>query len=79
MARQAGALPNPTLGVEVENFSGSGPYRGLDFAETTATIGLFLSLIVILVTRSSMPAGGVPEWAWRIPCLLWTVLLRVSL
>lgn len=38
LARQARALPNPTIGVEVENFSGSGPFRGTDMAETTASI-----------------------------------------
>lgn len=38
LARQAGAIPNPTLGVEVENFSGSGPFRGTTLAETTASI-----------------------------------------
>lgn len=44
LARQAGARPNPVLGVEVENFSGSGPYGGLDFAETTATLAQTLEL-----------------------------------
>lgn len=38
LARQARALPNPTVGIEVENFSGSGPFRGMDMAETTASI-----------------------------------------
>lgn len=38
LARQARAIPNPTIGVEVENFSGSGPFRGTDLAETTASI-----------------------------------------
>ncbi len=33
--RQAGTRPNPELGIEVENFGGSGPYRGFDQAETT--------------------------------------------
>lgn len=33
--RQAGARPNPSLGLEVENALGSGPYGGLDRAETT--------------------------------------------
>lgn len=32
---QAGALPNPELGVEVENFGGSGTVRGFRSAETT--------------------------------------------
>ena len=38
LARQARAIPNPTLGVEVENFSGSGPFKGMNLAETTASI-----------------------------------------
>ncbi|TAJ71819.1 MAG: TolC family protein [Phenylobacterium sp.] len=44
LARQAGARPNPVLGVEVENVSGSGPYGGLDFAETTASLSQTLEL-----------------------------------
>ena len=44
LARQAGALPNPTLDVEFENFSGSGPFQGTDLAETTASIGQTLEL-----------------------------------
>lgn len=38
IARQAGARPNPTLGVEVENFSGSGPFKGTSLAEATASV-----------------------------------------
>ncbi len=38
LARQARALPNPTLGVEVENFAGSGPFKGTSLAETTASL-----------------------------------------
>ncbi|MBL8550862.1 MAG: MFS transporter [Hyphomonadaceae bacterium] len=55
--------------------------RGLytSFIQTTATVGLFLSLIVILVTRSSMPAEDFAAWGWRIPFLLSIVLLGVSL
>ena len=44
LARQAAARPNPVLGVEVENFSGSGPYGGLDFTETTASLAQTLEL-----------------------------------
>lgn len=33
--RQAGRLPNPSLGVEVENFGGTGVYRGFRSSETT--------------------------------------------
>lgn len=33
--RQAGALPNPSIGLEAENVAGSGPYNGIDGAELT--------------------------------------------
>lgn len=33
--RQAGALPNPSIGFEAENVAGSGPYNGIDGAELT--------------------------------------------
>lgn len=36
--RQAGAIPNPELAFEVENFEGGGPYRG--FASSELTYGL---------------------------------------
>ncbi|MFP5449226.1 MAG: TolC family protein [Alphaproteobacteria bacterium] len=44
LARQAGTLPNPTLELEVENFSGSGPFRGTSLSETTARVGQTLEL-----------------------------------
>ena len=44
LARQAGARPNPTLSLSSENFSGSGPYRGFDAAETTLQADLPLEL-----------------------------------
>lgn len=45
--------------------------------QTTATLGLFLSLIVILVTRElTGPAFDV--WGWRVPFLLSILLLGVS-
>lgn len=44
LARQARAFPNPTIGLEVENFSGSGPFRGTSLAETTASIEQTLEL-----------------------------------
>lgn len=38
-AVQAGLLPNPELGLEVENFAGSGAFSGLGEAESTVTLG----------------------------------------
>jgi MFS family permease len=46
--------------------------------QTTATLGLFLSLLVILGTRSSMPEADFASWGWRIPFLLSIFLLAVS-
>lgn len=44
LARQAGARLNPTLSVQSENFSGNGPYRGTQSAETTAAVEQTLEL-----------------------------------
>ena len=41
---QAGLLPNPEVGVEVENFAGSGEFRGFDAAETTIALGQLIEL-----------------------------------
>ncbi len=48
------------------------------FIQTTATIGLFVSLIVILITRKMAGESAFAEWAWRIPFLLSLVLVVVS-
>ncbi|MDX2237265.1 MAG: MFS transporter [Hyphomonadaceae bacterium] len=55
--------------------------RGLytSWIQTTATLGLFLSLIVIMATRASMSAADFAAWGWRIPFLASIVLLGVSL
>ncbi|MBN8958358.1 MAG: MHS family MFS transporter [Rhizobiales bacterium] len=47
--------------------------------QTTATVGLFLSLIVILVLRLSMSPEAFAAWGWRIPFLISIVLLAVSI
>jgi len=46
--------------------------------QTTATLGLFLSLLVILGTRTLMGEEVFNDWGWRIPFLLSIVLLGVS-
>ncbi len=53
--------------------------RGLytSWIQTTATLGLFLSLLVILACRTLLGAEF-DVWGWRIPCLLSLVLLGVS-
>jgi len=53
--------------------------RGLytSWIQTTATLGLFLSLVVILICRLSLGAAF-DDWGWRIPFLISAVLLMVS-
>jgi nitrate/nitrite transporter NarK len=46
--------------------------------QTTATLGLFLSLLVILGTRTAMGEAAFADWGWRIPFLLSIFLLAVS-
>lgn len=46
--------------------------------QTTATLGLFLSLLVILGCRLMMDRESFEEWGWRIPFLLSIVLLGIS-
>jgi MFS family permease len=47
--------------------------------QTTATVGLFLSLAVILVTRTQLGEEQFKAWGWRIPFLVSMLLLGVSL
>ncbi|MGZ3238355.1 MAG: MFS transporter [Burkholderiaceae bacterium] len=46
--------------------------------QTTATLGLFLSLLVILGTRTAIGEAAFADWGWRIPFLLSVFLLGVS-
>jgi len=46
--------------------------------QTTATLGLFLSLIVILGTRTAIGEDAFADWGWRIPFLVSILLLAVS-
>ena len=54
--------------------------RGLytSWIQTTATLGLFLSLLVILACREAINPQGFEGWGWRIPFLLSIVLLVIS-
>ena len=46
--------------------------------QTTATLGLFLSLMVILGTRIAIGEEAFADWGWRIPFLVSIALLAVS-
>jgi MFS family permease len=46
--------------------------------QTTATLGLFLSLMVILGTRTLIGEEAFADWGWRVPFLVSILLLGVS-
>jgi len=48
------------------------------FIQTTATLGLFLSLLVILFTRTAIGEDAFAAWGWRIPFLVSIALLAIS-
>ena len=48
------------------------------FIQTTATLGLFLSLLVILGVRTYLGEEQFADWGWRIPFLVSAILLGIS-
>ena len=46
--------------------------------QTTATMGLFLSLMVILGVRTVLGEAAFADWGWRIPFIVSILLLAVS-
>jgi MFS family permease len=55
--------------------------RGLytSWIQTTATLGLFLSLLVIMGCRIALGNEAFEAWGWRIPFLVSLVLLGISI
>ncbi len=55
--------------------------RGLytSWIQTTATLGLFMALLVILGIRTLMGEQAFNDWGWRIPFLLSALLLIISI
>ncbi len=55
--------------------------RGLytSWIQTTATLGLFVSLLIVIGTRTAIGEEAFKVWGWRIPFLVSLLLLMVSL
>jgi MFS family permease len=55
--------------------------RGLytSWIQTTATLGLFASLLVVIGTRTALGEEAFRDWGWRVPFLVSILLLGVSL
>jgi MFS family permease len=49
------------------------------FIQITATLGLFVSLIAILLTQYSMSKDSFSAWGWRVPFLASILLVSISL
>lgn len=49
------------------------------FIQITATLGLFISLLVILVTQNLMSREAFASWGWRLPFILSVFLVGISL
>ncbi|RYE07188.1 MAG: MFS transporter [Hyphomicrobiales bacterium] len=47
--------------------------------QTTATLGFFLSLLVIGISRMTIPPAAYAEWGWRLPFLVSAILLIYSI
>jgi MFS family permease len=53
--------------------------KNTSWIQTTATLGLLLAMIVILITRSSMSTEDFSSFGWRIPFLLSAILVVMAL
>lgn len=49
------------------------------FIQITATLGLFLSLLVILIAQNAMTREAFSSWGWRLPFIISILLVAVSL
>jgi MFS family permease len=49
------------------------------FIQITATLGLFVSLLVVIGTQSAMTKDQFNDWGWRIPFLISIILVSISL
>ncbi|TFG94041.1 MAG: TolC family protein [Myxococcales bacterium] len=75
---QAGAYPNPTLSVEVEDFAGSGEYRGFQNAQTTVLLGQLIELGGKRVTRLGLATAERDLASWDYEARRIDVLVRVA-
>ncbi len=51
----------------------------MSWIQTTATLGLFVSLFVIIITRKSMTPAEFSDWGWRVPFWVSIILVAVSI
>jgi len=49
------------------------------FIQITATLGLFVSLVVILIIQNTMSREAFTSWGWRLPFIISILLVGISL
>lgn len=75
---QAGAHPNPTVSVELEDFAGSGDFRGFDSAQTTLLLGQLIELGGKRAARIEHASATRDLAAWDYEVRRIDVLVRVA-
>ncbi len=75
---QAGARPNPTLSLELEDVAGSGEFRALDSAQTTLRLGQLVELGGRRAARVSLAAADRDLAAWDYEVRRIDVLVRTA-
>lgn len=77
-ALQAGLLPNPELGIEVENFAGDGDRRGFDAAETTVQLSQLVELGGKRAKRAKLAATEASVAGWDYEAKRLEVFAKVT-
>jgi cobalt-zinc-cadmium efflux system outer membrane protein len=75
---QAGALPNPTLSVELEDFAGSGEFSGVDSAQTTVLLGQLIELGGKRAARVDLATASRDLASWDFEVRRIDVLVRTA-
>jgi outer membrane protein, heavy metal efflux system len=75
---QAGAHPNPTLSVELEDFAGSGQFRNLESAQTTLLLGQLIELGGKRAARIELATAARDLASWDYEVRRIDVLVRTA-
>ncbi len=75
---QAGAHPNPTLSVELEDFAGSGQFRGVESAQTTLLLGQLIELGGKRAARIDLATAARDIASWDYEVRRIDVLVRTA-
>jgi len=75
---QAGAHPNPTVSLDVEDFAGSGEFRGVESAQTTLRLGQLIELGGKRAARVDAAAADRDLAAWDYEVRRIDVLVRTA-